>query len=121
VWRDESGPKQVFAPETVKLITRWAPQLEDSVFREPNLGSPKPNAHLYYGYLIWTNRNHQPMGKNVPADAFYFSGWGKQTCCVIPSLDMLIVRLGPHRVHNEHPEYYSEFVSRIMAGIVDSK
>jgi CubicO group peptidase (beta-lactamase class C family) len=119
-WRDETGHKQVFSPETVHLITRWAPQLEEAVFREPNLGSPKPNAQKYYGYLIWTNRTQQPLGKTVPADAFYFSGWGKQTCCVIPSLDMVVVRLGPHAEHNNHLEYYPEFLSRIMAGIVDA-
>jgi CubicO group peptidase (beta-lactamase class C family) len=120
-WHTDGSEKQVFSKETARLMTHWAPQLESAVFREPNLGSPKPNAHLYYGYLIWTNRDQRPLGPKVPSDAFYFSGWGKQTCCVIPSLDMVVVRLGPHQQHNDHPEYYPELLSRIVAGIVDAR
>jgi hypothetical protein len=54
----------------------------------------------------------------VPADAFYMSGWGKQICCVIPSLDMVIVRLGPKRELNEVQEYYTEFLSRVTSAVV---
>jgi hypothetical protein len=61
----------------------------------------------------------QSLGKAVPNDAFYMSGWGKQTCCVIPSFDMVVVRLGPNRVHNEHTEYYKEFLKPIVAAVVD--
>jgi hypothetical protein len=43
------------------------------------------------------------------------SGWGKQICAVIPSFDMVVVRLGPNRALNEHPEFYLELFSRIMA------
>jgi CubicO group peptidase (beta-lactamase class C family) len=119
-WRDDAGERQVFAPQTVKRVTHWAPELESAIFRVPNLGSPgKENAQHYYGYLFWTNRTQESLGKSVPRDAFYMSGWGKQTCCVIPSLDMVVVRLGPNRVHNEHPEYFQGFLAPIMAAIVD--
>ncbi len=84
------------------------------------LGSPgKEGAHLDYGHLFWTNRTQVRLGKDVPADAFYMSGWGKQICCVIPSLDMVVVRLGPKRVLNDIQEYYREFLAPIMAAVVD--
>jgi CubicO group peptidase (beta-lactamase class C family) len=119
-WRDDAGGKQVFAPETVKQVTRWAPQLESATLRVPQLGSPgKENAQLDYGYLFWTNRIQLRLGKMVPADAYYMSGWGKQICCVIPSLDMVVVRLGPHRGLNDHQEYYSEFLSRIVKAVAE--
>jgi CubicO group peptidase (beta-lactamase class C family) len=119
-WCDESGEKQVLASQTVKLVTQWAPQLKSATFRVPNLGSPgKENAQNDYGCLFWTNRTQQRLGKSVPADAYYMSGWGKQTCCVIPSLDMVIVRLGPHRDLNDRLEYNSEFLSRIVSAVTD--
>jgi hypothetical protein len=103
----------------VRRITRWAPQIESATFRVPNFGSPgKESAQHYYGHLFWTNRTQQSLGKEVPSDAFYMSGWGKQICCVIPSLDLVVVRLGPNRVHNEHTEYYRELLGPIMAAVV---
>jgi CubicO group peptidase (beta-lactamase class C family) len=121
-WRDDSGDKRIFTPQTVKTITQWAPQLESATSRPVQLGSPgKERAHYYYGHLFWTNHTQESLGKAVPADAFYMSGWGKQICCVIPSLDMVIVRLGPNRVHNEHTEYYAEFLKPIMAAVADGR
>src|SRR5687767_10493367 len=32
-WRDETGEKQVFASETVRRVTRWAPELESATCR----------------------------------------------------------------------------------------
>lgn len=119
-WHDEAGERQVFATQTINLVTQWAPALESATFRVPNLGSPgKENAQHYYGHLFWTNRTQESLGRAVPSDAFYMSGWGKQTCCVIPSLDIVVVRLGPNRVHNDHPEYFREFLAPIMAAVVD--
>jgi CubicO group peptidase (beta-lactamase class C family) len=118
-WRDASGDKHVFSPETAKRITRWAPELEAASSRAVQLGSAgKEGAQLDYGFLFWTNRTQVRLGKQVPADAFYMSGWGKQICCVIPSLDMVIVRLGPKRELNEIQSYYSDFLSPIIAAIV---
>ncbi len=119
-WQDESGDKQILSPQTVKRFTQWAPELETAKFRVPNLGSPgKEGAEHYYGHLFWTNRTQQSLGKAVPSDAYYMSGWGKQTCCVIPSLDMVVVRLGPHRANNEHVEYNAEFMSRVVSAVID--
>ena len=118
-WGDESGEKRIFAPETVRRVTRWAPELQNATCRVPQLGSPgKEGAHLDYGFLFWTNRTQVRLGKEVPSNAFYMSGWGKQICCVIPSLDMVIVRLGPKRELNDQTDYYSEFVSRIVSAVI---
>jgi CubicO group peptidase (beta-lactamase class C family) len=117
-WRDDTGDKQVFSRETVRRVTRWAPELEAATCRPVQLGSPgKEGAQLDYGHLFWTNRTQVRLGKAVPADAFYMSGWGKQICCVIPSLDMVIVRLGPKRELNDVQDYYAEFLSRVVSGV----
>jgi CubicO group peptidase (beta-lactamase class C family) len=117
-WERDGSVKHVISAERVAQFTRWAPFLENTKWREPNFAF-EPNANDYYGYLFWTNRTQQGLGSRVPRDAFYMSGWGKQICAVIPSLDMVIVRLGPNRVLNEHPEFYPELFSQIMAAVRD--
>jgi CubicO group peptidase (beta-lactamase class C family) len=121
-WHGAGGESQVLQPQTVKRFTQWAPELESATFRVPNLGSPgKEGAEHYYGHLFWTNRTQKSLGQAVPKDAFYMSGWGKQICCVIPSHDMVIVRLGPHRANNEHTDYYRKFLEPVMAAVVDRR
>ncbi|MBI3465450.1 MAG: serine hydrolase [Planctomycetes bacterium] len=117
-WRDESGTKQVLTPETVRLLTAWEPRLESETYREPNFARIK-GAQNFYGYLFWTNRTQESLGTATPADAFYMSGWGKQICCVIPSLDLVFVRVGSNAELNSHPEYYPELLSRVVASVVE--
>jgi CubicO group peptidase (beta-lactamase class C family) len=52
-----------------------------------------------YGAHIWLNAGNPQNSKNrkwpnLPADLFYFGGHNKQIVAVIPSLDLVIVRLG---------------------------
>jgi CubicO group peptidase (beta-lactamase class C family) len=117
-WSDGSGARQVVSRERVNLITRWAPFLGPARYRVPNFAFEK-DANRYYGYLWWSNRTGQALGTAVPKDAFYMSGWGKQACWVVPSLDMVVVRLGPNRELNAHPEYYPELWARLMAAVED--
>lgn len=120
VWEQNGSVEQVISDGRVAQFTQRAPLLEDTKWREPNFAF-EPNANDYYGHLFWTNRTQQGLGSAVPQDAFYMSGWGKQICAVIPSFDMVVARLGPNRMLNEHPEFYSEFFSRIMAAVMDSQ
>lgn len=56
----------------------------------------------FYGAHWWLNAKEEPKGdsgfarhwEGVPTDAYYASGFEGQTVMVIPSLDMVIVRLG---------------------------
>jgi len=107
--------QQVVSAARVQLFTGWAPWLEGATFKAPNF-SRTADAQKYYGYTFWTNRTGI-LGPTVPADTFWMSGWGKQACWVVPSLDLVVVRLGAHRVLNDHPEYYRELWSRIMAAV----
>jgi CubicO group peptidase (beta-lactamase class C family) len=46
-----------------------------------------------YGYTFWVNTDggHWPA---VPKDAFAFQGYASNRCYVVPSLDLIVVRLG---------------------------
>lgn len=46
-----------------------------------------------YGYTFWVNTNgaHWP---SAPRDTFAFSGYASNRCYIVPSLDLVVVRLG---------------------------
>ena len=116
VWNRGSGNIQILSAARVSMITHWAPFLGEMKFREPNFARER-QAQDFYGYLWWTNRTQQPLGKAVPKDVFYMSGFGKQACWIFPSLDMVVVRLGSNATLNDHPEFYPELLSRVMAAV----
>lgn len=46
-----------------------------------------------YGAHLWLNTNHNAM-KSAPENAYYFSGFQGQKVLMIPSEDLIVVRLG---------------------------
>lgn len=47
----------------------------------------------HYGYTFWVNSDGD-LWPHVPKDAFAFMGYGTNRCYVVPSLDLVVVRLG---------------------------
>jgi CubicO group peptidase (beta-lactamase class C family) len=47
----------------------------------------------HYGYTFWVNTDGD-LWPHVPKDAFAFMGYGTNRCYVVPSLDLIVVRLG---------------------------
>ena len=70
-----------------------------------------------YGGLFWLNRGGAWNG--VPPDAFMSSGHMGQHTMIIPSRDMVIVRIGPSPGGSE--VYFSELVARILKGVSGDK
>jgi CubicO group peptidase (beta-lactamase class C family) len=54
-----------------------------------------------YGGQVWLNRSYQEP--NLPEDAFWFGGLGLQRVIVVPSLDLVVVRLGHLRAMRGRP------------------
>ena len=50
-------------------------------------------------YTLWLNTNGN-LGAHVPKDAFAFKGFATNRCYVVPSLDLVVVRLGYGPVPN---------------------
>ena len=119
-WEREGRREQVISRERVAQFTSWAPWLNELPGEHPRDPKIEPRPPTIYGYLFWTNRTGQSLGPSVPRDAFYMSGWGKQCCAVIPSLDLVVVRLGADERLNKHPEFFREFFARVIAAVVDA-
>ena len=66
-----------------------------------------------YGGLFWLNR--AAAWKGVPDDAFMASGHMGQFTMVIPSRDMVVVRMGPSP--GDSTRYFAELVARVLQGI----
>ena len=78
------------------------------------VSTPAPaDKSLGYGGLFWLNRGG--AWKGVPEDAFMASGHMGQYTMVIPSRDMVVVRMGPSPGGSQ--TYFSELVSRILRGV----
>jgi CubicO group peptidase (beta-lactamase class C family) len=111
------GGKRVLSEKQAALLHSWDSRLRRAVFRQPNFWVTQPGSQYYYGHLFWTNRTGEALGPRVPRDTFYMSGFGMQACWVIPSLDMVVVRLGSSRTLNAHLEFYREFLARIIGAV----
>jgi CubicO group peptidase (beta-lactamase class C family) len=119
VWVSQDEHRQVLPAARLREFTRHAPFLEQCHWRQPNFAF-EPHANRYYGHLWWTNCTGQGLGEAAPRDIVYMSGWGKQACFVVPSLDMVVVRLGANPALNQRPLFYHELWEKIMKAVVDA-
>jgi len=87
---------RVLAEDWVEFVTTPAPG-------DPTRG---------YGGLFWLNRGGSM--DRVPDDAFWASGFMGQRTVVIPSADMVVVRLGPS------PGGYQDYINEIIGQILDA-
>lgn len=72
---------------------------------------PSQNLNKHYGYTWWVNASNGTRWHScVPLDAFSLSGYRCNRCYILPSLDLVVVRLGTG------PEQWDEkvFLKKIM-------
>lgn len=77
---------------------------------------PDTTSNLYYGRLWWTNRAGLGLGENVPSDGFLGIGLKENLLIVVPSLDLVVVRLGEAPVASG--EFRRELIKRVVDAIV---
>jgi len=78
------------------------------------VSTPAPaDATRGYGGLFWLNRGG--AWKGVPEDAYAAMGHMGQITMIVPSRDLVVVRLGPSPA--DSTRYVAEIVSRVLAGI----
>ncbi|MEM6913241.1 MAG: serine hydrolase [Pseudomonadota bacterium] len=78
------------------------------------ISQPSP-AQEYYGGQVWLNtkRGYYP---NAPADAVMFVGWLNQVVVIIPSRDIVIVRLG-FSDRGGFYHYFDELIRQTLAAL----
>lgn len=111
---------RLLKPESVSVMTSWASLLAEAKF-STTPGSPfvVPEASPdHYGYLWWTNLDRVALGRSVPRDAFYAHGFGEDLLIIIPSLDMVVVRVGGRPTGRQASSFRREFMTRIMQGVL---
>ena len=80
----------------------------------PFVSTPAPaDKSRGYGGLFWLNRGG--AWKGVPEDAFMASGHMGQFTMIIPSRNMVVVRMGPSP--GDSTRYFADLVSRILQGV----
>lgn len=78
------------------------------------VSTPAPgDASRGYGGLFWLNRGG--ARDRLPHDAYWMAGYMGQTTMIIPSRDLVVVRMGPSP--GGDGQYFEELVVRILAAI----
>jgi CubicO group peptidase (beta-lactamase class C family) len=115
----EWAGQQLISGQNVALVTHWAAQLQAASFAATP-GSPfvvPSTSPQHYGYLFWTNLNSQALGPETPTDAYYARGFGEDLMIVIPSLHMVVVRMGNQPQGNDAVGFGSELMRRVMLAV----
>jgi len=77
------------------------------------VSTPAPaSANRGYGGLFWLNAGG--AYDRIPTDAYWPSGFMGQTTMIIPSKDLVIVRLGPS------PGEFAPYLNKVVGDIVDA-
>ena len=72
----------------------------------------KTDPRQRYGGLFWVNVGG--AFPDLPRDAYTPAGWMGQNTMIIPSLDMIVVRLGPS------PGRSNQYLNRVIGGIIEA-
>jgi CubicO group peptidase (beta-lactamase class C family) len=124
VWSAGSGPQQVVSSERLAMLTQWPSFLAQTRYwgelTPTHIFAGPHESQMLYGHLWWTNRRNLGLGKAVPEDSHFMWGWGGQTCIVVPSANLVVVRLGignelAVNAKNRNGEFFHELCGRIIA------
>src|SRR5262249_60950688 len=71
-----------------------------------------------YGGMFWLNRTRQWP---VPEDAYYMAGSGGQYTIIIPTHDLVVVRLGPEKGEALGTAALARALARLMAAVPQAR
>ncbi|TAK55091.1 MAG: hypothetical protein EPO25_04855, partial [Gammaproteobacteria bacterium] len=84
----------IVSGERIDSMTGWPSFLANTTYGPQVKFPTDPESQERYGWLVWANRTQSPyVGAAVPADAYYCAGFRTNFAMVIPSLNLIIVRL----------------------------
>jgi len=85
MWRDQ----RIVSEEFVELVSTPRPETAAATVADP---TGFPSANLNHGMMWWTNATG--LLPDVPSDAYWAWGLGDSLIVVIPSLDIVVSRVG---------------------------
>ncbi len=92
--RGQWNGTSIVSPERIDAMTQWDPILANAVYGPQVQFPTDPQTQKRYGRLTWTNRTGSSfVGSGVPTDAYYCAGFRTNFFLVVPSLDLVLVRL----------------------------
>lgn len=117
-WGTVGRTKTVLSAKLVRLFTQPSKFARRARFAAtPNSAFPLPaESPAAYGKLWWTNATGTLLGPSVPPDAFYAHGFGENLLVVVPSRELVVVRLGT--APSALPAFRRELMARVMAAIL---
>ena len=74
----------------------------------------KADKRPIYGGFFWLNGDG---GYPVPRDAYYMAGAGGQTTLIIPSHDLVVVRLGHYKGGTKGSEDFKKALALLMEAV----
>ena len=133
-WDNGGGLQQLVRPDLIAKCTQW-PTFLMNVADGPGNNTqwlttndpPSHFLHTWHGWWVnWSPEWPSPqrtVWPFVPQDAVWMSGYGKDICVVIPSLDMIIAHQtaragGLEQTLSDCPEFFYTLLSKVMAAVV---
>jgi CubicO group peptidase (beta-lactamase class C family) len=110
--------RQIVPKKYISNIRQHPSSLDDIPF-VPTPGSPSTagsGSPKFYAHLWWTNATGAALGAKVPRDAYHARGFRENLLIVVPSLGMVVVRMGSNP--ETLKEFQGEFMSRVMDAVV---
>ena len=110
--------RQIVSKGYISNIRQHPSSLDDIPF-VPTTGSPSTagsSSPKFYAHLWWTNATGVALGAKVPRDAYHARGFRENLLIVVPSLSMVVVRMGSNP--KSLKEFQSKFMSRVMDAVV---
>lgn len=96
MWSNGTDQQAVVSSANIAFLRSGPPCVQTAAF-SATPGSPfdvDTNAQDFYGHLWWTNLQGLGLGSVVPSDAFYAHGLREKLLIVVPTYNLIVVRLG---------------------------
>ena len=94
-----------------------APRTEES-YHPDDLTKRRTDKRPIYGGFFWINEDGTFP---VPREAYYMSGAGGQTTLIIPSHDLVVVRLGHYKGSTVGSEGFQKALALLMEAVPEKK
>jgi CubicO group peptidase (beta-lactamase class C family) len=113
-----NGERQIVSrSEAINLRTH--PSVLDGTTFVPTPGTPfniRTDSQKFYGNLWWTNHTGAALGSSVPKSAYYAHGFTENLVIIVPSHNMVVVRMGSNPASVE--AFKRELMTRVMDAVV---